>query len=150
MKHAVITGGSSGIGLAIAKLLWQRHYHLTLIARDLEKLTSVQTDLIASTPDSAQTIRIDSLDVSNSGAVQKAISNAIETIGDIDLLINCAGICTPGHFIEQSAEIFETTMAVNYFGSLYLTQAVIPHMFCLLYTSPSPRDLSTSRMPSSA
>ena len=128
MKHAVITGGSSGIGLAIARLLWQQRYHLTLIARDLQKLQAMESELRASKIDSMQKISVYSLDVSDAQLANQTIQATTQALGDIDLVINCAGICTPGQFIDQPVQIFQETMAVNYFGSVYVTQAVLPQM----------------------
>ena len=127
-KHALITGGSSGIGLAIAHLLWQQGYHLTLIARQRQGLETARDQLQHLAQLESQRILIFNVDVSQPASLHHAIQQASQEISPIDVLVNCAGICTPGHFLEQPLDIFEQTMAVNFYGSLYAARAVLPAM----------------------
>ena len=128
MPHAVITGGSSGIGKAIAQRLWQQGYSLTLLARQEKTLVQVQRDLRAANPTATQQAEIISVDVSQERLLRAAIDECAQLVGPIELLINCAGICTPGHFLEQPVKVAEETMATNFFGSLYASHAVLPMM----------------------
>ena len=127
-KHAIITGGSSGIGKATAKLLCLAGCNLSLIARDPVKLSTVQSELLQHKIFPQQDIRIYSADVSKQSEIQNTIETAIANLGSPDLLITSAGIAYPDYFSNLSAEIFERTMAVNYFGSLYCVQSVLPYM----------------------
>lgn len=127
-QHAIITGGSSGIGKAVARLLVGHGANVTLVARDRVKLEQAQQDLQEDTVNAAQQIDIITADVSQPNSIVTAIEQAISTLGTPDILITSAGVAHPGYFLEISLEVFEQTMAVNYFGSLYSVRAVLPSM----------------------
>jgi len=69
-----------------------------------------------------------SCDVSNNESVKEAIDESVAKFGIPDILINCAGLSTPGYFLEQSVDITEYTMKVDFFGTLYATHRVAHHM----------------------
>ena len=127
-RHVIITGGSSGIGKAIAKLLVQQGANVTLIARDRLKLERAQQEISACKTEPTQQIDLAVADVAEQQSITTAIGEAIATLGTPTLLITSAGMVHPGYFTEIPLEIFEQTMAVNYFGSLYSIKAVLPHM----------------------
>ena len=127
-QHIIITGGSSGIGKATATLFVQTGANLTLIARDLNTLESTRAELEALKVKKNQQILTLSADVSQRQQIEEAIQTAIETNGSPDLLMTSAGIAHPGYFQDLTIDIFEKTMAVNYFGSLYSIRAVVPEM----------------------
>lgn len=127
-QHAIITGGSSGIGKAVAKLLTQQGANITLIARDPHKLAQAQQELQQVMVNQTQQINIAQVDVADRASITSVIEQAIATLGAPKLLITSAGIAHPGYFAEIPLEIFEQTMAVNYFGSLYSIRAVLPAM----------------------
>jgi 3-dehydrosphinganine reductase len=127
-KHAIITGGSSGIGKATAQQLIKQGYNLSLIARDPIKLNQAQLEIESNKINPQQNIITLIADVKDKIQVEKAINSAIEQNGCPDLLITSAGIAHPGYFQELSLDIFEETMAINYFGSLYCIKAVLPSM----------------------
>ena len=127
-QHAIITGGSSGIGKALAKLLAQQGANITLIARDRQKLESAQQEIAAAASDKIQKIIIITADVGERQSITEAINAGISQLGTPELLITSAGIAHPGYFTQIPLEVFEQTMTVNYFGSLYSVKAVIPTM----------------------
>lgn len=127
-KHAIITGGSSGIGKATAKLLAQQGANISIIARDRIKLATAQQEIEAARVDSTQKILTLAADVAQQAEIFQAIQQAIAELGIPDILITSAGMARPGYFTEIPLEIFEKTMAVNYFGSLYSIRAVVPEM----------------------
>lgn len=127
-QHAMITGGSSGIGKAVAKLLAQQGAHISIIARDEIKLEKAKQEISAGMRDSQQKIVALSADVTQAKALELAIQQAIAELGCPQILITSAGIAIPGYFEELSLDIFDQTMAVNYFGSLYAIKAVLPDM----------------------
>lgn len=126
--HAIITGGSSGIGKAMAQQLARQGYHISIIARRQSHLEAAQAEIAAACCDSAQKVQSFSADVTNREQIEGAIATAISQLGPPDLLVTCAGIAQPGHFQDIPIDIFETTMAVNYFGTLYSIRAVCQSM----------------------
>ncbi len=127
-QHAIITGGSSGIGKAVAKLLVQEGANVSIIARHRDRLNQAQEELNALKINSQQKILALTADVAEEEEITQAIKNAIAELGNPDLLITSAGIAVPGHFLEIPLEVFKQTMAVNYFGTLYAIRAVLPVM----------------------
>lgn len=127
-QHALITGGSSGIGKALAKLLAQQGAHISIIARDRSKLEIARQEISASIIDSQQKILTIAADVTQQKALELAIKKAIAEIGRIQILVTAAGIAVPGYFPELSLATFHQTMAVNYFGTLYAIKTVVPEM----------------------
>jgi len=127
-QHAVITGGSSGIGKAVAKLLAQKGTNISIIARDLAKLEVAKQEISALVIDSEQKILAIAADVTQQSDLDLAIQQAIADLGSPQILITSAGIAIPGYFQDLSLETFHQTMAVNYFGSLYAIKSVIPTM----------------------
>ncbi len=124
LKHAVITGGSSGIGLAIATQLGQRGMTVSLIARDAERLSAAADSL------RAKEIKVHtaSVDVSDQDAVTKALASLTEAAGPCDILVTAAGQARPGQFQELDDEVFRRMVEVDYFGTLYAVRAVVPSM----------------------
>lgn len=127
-QHVIITGGSSGIGKATAKLLAQQGANITIIARDRAKLTTAQHEIEAVKVKSTQQILTLVADVAQVGEITTAIQKAIAELGTPEILITSAGVARPGYFAELPLEVYEKTMAVNYFGTLYSIKAVVPAM----------------------
>jgi 3-dehydrosphinganine reductase len=127
-QHAIITGGSSGIGKATAKLLAKEGSHLTLIGRTLNKLEAARQEIEAICPSPQQKVLAIAADVSDRTSIERAIQTAIIQIAPPDILITSAGIAHPDYFQNLPIDIFEQTMAINYFGSLYCIKAVLPAM----------------------
>ncbi|MBE9041462.1 SDR family oxidoreductase [Oscillatoriales cyanobacterium LEGE 11467] len=127
-KHAIITGGSSGIGLATAQLLASQGAHISIVARSPSKLELAKTEIEAAKVRSEQRVNVIEADVADRDRAEAAMEKAIELGGLPHLLVTSAGIAHPGYFLELSPQIFEETMAVNYFGSLYCVRAVLPAM----------------------
>ena len=117
-RHAIVTGGSAGIGLAIARRLVALGAGVTLVARDRERLDAAAREL-----GGARTLP---LDVADEAAVADAIPREVAE-QPADLLINCAGISTAAEFMELSPDQLRREMDVNYFGAVWTTRAVLPH-----------------------
>ena len=127
-SHAIITGGSSGIGKATAKLLASKGAKVSIIARIESTLAEAKAEIEAARSASDREVIAITADVSDRQQTEAAIQEAIAQNGPVDFLITSAGIAHPGYFDELPIEIFEQTMAINYFGTLYAIRAVVPQM----------------------
>ena len=127
-RLALITGGSSGIGLALAKALAQQGVGLCLLARDIPKLQKAQAEVAALTIHKNQKVEIISCDATDYQDLNQKLERWMETVGVPDLVIISAGVTYPGYFQELDVEIFRWLMNVNYFGTLHVIKVLIPHM----------------------
>lgn len=126
-SHAIITGGSSGIGLAIAKALSARGISVSLIARNREKLAAAKGSLL-STGNGKVNVQTFSADVRDPDELKAAIASAVDGFGPPDWAISCAGIVIPGIFVNQSLRDHEDQWRTNYLGSLQFTHFVLPYL----------------------
>ena len=117
MPVAVVTGGSSGIGAAVARLLTGRGWHCVLLARGPERLAAVADELGAEQ---------EVCDVGDRGAVEQTAAAIIARHSKIDLLVNNAGI--PGHagFLDAEPERIENVARINYLGGVWCVRAFLP------------------------
>ncbi|MEM7693927.1 MAG: SDR family oxidoreductase [Pseudomonadota bacterium] len=122
--HAIITGGSSGIGLAVARRLAAEGRAITLIARDAARLAAAREALVPHTA----AVATHACDVADRPALEAALSQAVARHGVPDRVITAAGVARPGLFETLTPEAHERTMAVNYFGTLWTIHAVAPAM----------------------
>lgn len=125
-QHVLITGGSSGIGLALAKQAAAAGARVSLVARDPAKLATASEAIHQAHPDAK--VVTASADVSMEADILAALQQCEAAHGPVDVLITSAGIARPGYFEEVPVEVFERTMAVNYFGTVYPLKAVVPAM----------------------
>jgi len=141
LRHAVITGGSSGIGLSIAlDLAKRRCRHITLVARKEGQLVdakrSVEETAAASASKAKTFVRVVSVDVTDFAALEKAVSKLCgdtndgtdKSPGPPTLLFNCAGYSIPLAFEDLSPSIFRGQVDVNYLGSVHVVKAFLPYM----------------------
>uniref|UniRef100_A0A7S3ME75 3-dehydrosphinganine reductase n=1 Tax=Spumella elongata TaxID=89044 RepID=A0A7S3ME75_9STRA len=129
-KHVLITGGSSGIGLEVAKEYLRLGARVSIMARDAKKLAEAKVELVKGSKEDAEN-RVFCVSVdTGSGlkAVEHALAPATKLFGDVDVLINCAGTSVAGAFYELDIGEFERMLKVNVLGSVYPTRAVLAGM----------------------
>lgn len=127
-QHAIVTGGSSGIGKVIACQLAAQGANVSIIARGHERLRAAQLEIEQNRTSERQKVVALAADVSDRTQAEQVIQSAIEQLGPPQMLITSAGIAYPGYFQEIPLEVFEQTMSINYFGTLYCIRAVLPAM----------------------
>ena len=137
LEHAVITGGSSGIGLSIAiELAKKGCRHITLVARKVEQLENAKLLIKKAAVDSTTVVHTVSVDVTDYTSLEKAAENLCTAAPDSNnsspgpptLLFHCAGFSIPLAFEDLSADNFHSQMNVNYLGSVHIVKAFLPHM----------------------
>jgi NAD(P)-dependent dehydrogenase (short-subunit alcohol dehydrogenase family) len=119
-KVALITGGSRGLGLVLARQICAAGGKVALIARDTDELARAKADL-ASRGGEVLAIQADLLDTDQ---IQLAVRQTIDRFGKIDILINNAGIIEVGPLGHMSREDFERSMAVHFWAPYELTSQV--------------------------
>ena len=127
-QYVLITGGSSGIGLALAQQCAARGRDVVLIARDARRLEQAAAQVRARCREAAQRIVCVPADVGDRASIRRAIEAICDEHEAPAVAVMSAGIAVPGHFGEMDDEVFSETMRINYFGSLYTAQALLPHM----------------------
>lgn len=125
-KRVLVTGGSSGIGLAAAHQLARQGARLLLVARDPSKLEAARQAVASSHPDGENAVDILSLDLGDRTAIREELGKLQDPL--FDVLINNAGITRPGNFLELPEKCFDDMLAVNYLGAMELTRQLLPPM----------------------
>ena len=125
--HVMVTGGSSGIGLAVALKYANEGASVTIVARNQKKLDEAMAKLRLICEANGQKAACISCDTSSSFAeCQKKLCN--DTVGVVDVLVNCAGTSIAGGFDELDASHFDNMLRTNVLGSVYPTKALLPAM----------------------
>ncbi|MDR7075175.1 short-subunit dehydrogenase [Neobacillus niacini] len=124
-KNIVITGASGGIGAEIAKLCGASGANLVLIARSIEKLNQLQTEL-----QQKHQVRVDvyQLDVSDTDKVKEVFNKILEKIDHIDILVNNAGFGVFREAHEATMTEIKGMFDVNVVGLMACTSMVLPKM----------------------
>jgi NAD(P)-dependent dehydrogenase (short-subunit alcohol dehydrogenase family) len=123
-RTAVITGGSRGLGLVLARHLAAEGANIALLARHPNELDEAADDL----RQSGAEVLVLPCDVRHRSEVNRAVARTAEHFGRIDVLINNAGIIQVGPLEHMRVDDFEEAMAVHMWGPLYTTMAVLPYM----------------------
>ena len=122
-KLIIVTGGSSGIGQALARQLAEAGAHIWIWARR-EALLKETLSTLGGEGHHAYLV----VDISKREQVEAALKRVIQEAGVPDMIINNAGATYPNYIEGIPIETFENLMQVNYFGTVYLTQAALPAM----------------------
>ena len=126
--HAIISGGSSGIGLALASQLASLGWQLTLVARDQHRLQQAAAILDKLRLEESQKIRVYSADVTNEDRITAVLREAIHTQGVPELVITSAGEVIPGMLADLATQDYERVMRSNYLGTVNVIKAVYPFL----------------------
>ncbi len=127
-KTVYLVGGTSGIGLAIAKQLSAAGAHIMLLARTQAKLQQAQDQLKKLAKNDQQKLDYRCLDVSDHSATQILMDELVSAFGVPNALINCAGRAIPEHVENISYQQFDDTMKINLYGCRNTVAALLPHM----------------------
>ena len=123
-KVILITGASSGIGEATARLLAKKGAAVALAARRTDKLQQIAGE-IREAGGKAETFKAD---VTDESVCQKLVKDVESKLGPIDILINNAGVMLLGPVLNAPIEEWRNMLNVNMFGLLYMTHATLPSM----------------------
>lgn len=115
---AIITGGTSGIGLAVAKIFLAHDFNCVLVGRSQHKFDDVQSEL-------GGRVEFVSADVRRVDDCERIIARTVELFGGVDVLINCAGIYCEGAIIDTDEETFDDIFATNVKGTFFVTRAAV-------------------------
>ena len=118
-KVAIVTGGSSGIGLEMVKRLIEKGYRVVANSR---KITSAMT--LHNTAD----LKLVDDDIGIEETAKHVVRSAIQNFGTVDLLVNNAGVFIPKPFSEYTAEDFRKATQTNLAGFLYVSQLAVAQM----------------------
>jgi NAD(P)-dependent dehydrogenase (short-subunit alcohol dehydrogenase family) len=124
-RVVVITGGSRGLGLVLARLFADEGARVVLLARDLAELERARADLESRGRGTVTTIRCD---VRRRADVRAATDTILDRLRTVDVLINNAGVIQVGPFEHMNEDDFENAMATHFWGPLHLMLEVLPTM----------------------
>ncbi|HEX9049888.1 MAG TPA: SDR family oxidoreductase [Anaeromyxobacter sp.] len=123
-KVALVTGGSRGLGLVLARELGLRGMRLVLVARDEDELERARASLEAEGMDATAL----PCDVTDEEGIATLVADVEENVGPIELLVNNAGIIQVGPAETMRLDDYRRAMDVMYWGALHLAEAVLPRM----------------------
>lgn len=119
-KVALVTGASSGLGAAVAKLFAERGASVFGIARDTERMATVFADVPGG--------HYLSVDITDPDACRDAVQRCVQRLGKLDILVNAAGFHQMRHTTDVSDDEWAYDLAVNLNAPFYLCRAAIPHL----------------------
>jgi 3-oxoacyl-[acyl-carrier protein] reductase len=123
-RRALVTGGSKGIGLAIARELVAEGADVSICARDPEEVEAARAALAAP----GRTVHAAVADVTDPAQVEAYVAAAAEALGGIDILVNNAGAARPGTFASLTDEDLKADLDVKLFSQVRCSRAALPHL----------------------
>ncbi|XP_076453848.1 dehydrogenase/reductase SDR family member 7B-like [Babylonia areolata] len=129
-KVVLITGASSGLGEACAKVFHQHGCQVILAGRNVERLNAVKQALV-SLETKAKCLHVPAvmkMDLEDVSALQQLAQQAVGLFGKVDIVINNAGISYRGCIEDTSVQVDQKLMTVNYFGHIALIKGLLPSM----------------------
>ena len=126
--NVIITGGSSGIGLATARLYAARGHNVAIIGRSADKLATAQAELLVIARAEGQRVAVRRADCADFEQATAAIDSLVADGLAPDILVNSAGVIIPGEFATMPLENFEVNLTNGYWSVVYPCRAAVPHM----------------------
>jgi NAD(P)-dependent dehydrogenase (short-subunit alcohol dehydrogenase family) len=123
-RSVIVTGGSRGLGLLLARAFAEEGALLTLLARDGAELARAKDELAAA----GASVAALECDVRSREAVEEAVGYAVDHWGGIDVLVNNAGVIQVGPLDNMGLDDFGDAIDTHFWGPLYGVMAVLPHM----------------------
>jgi len=123
-RNALVTGGSRGIGLAIATRFASEGANVFICATDPRRLDKAASEL----RQFRKKVVAHACDVSDQKAVGAMVQYALAELGQVDILVNNAGVYKAARFLDYSAKDFDRIMKVDLYGVFHVTQAILPGM----------------------
>jgi NADP-dependent 3-hydroxy acid dehydrogenase YdfG len=120
----LVTGASSGIGEATARMLAGRGATVAIAARRTDRLEKLGKEIAAA----GGTALPVELDVSDREAAEAAVARTVEELGRLDVLVNNAGVMLLGPMLEAPVSEWQQMVEVNLLGLMYMTKAAVPHL----------------------
>lgn len=125
-KKALVTGGSRGIGLAIAMEYAKQGADVALLSRSREDLEAAAAEVGEAAPQTQTPVV--TADVSDLEAVRTAVGQAAQALGGLDVVVNAAGIASLGDIDEMPPDEWRRMIDINLMGNYHVARAVWPHM----------------------
>jgi 3-oxoacyl-[acyl-carrier protein] reductase len=122
MRHAIVTGGASGIGKATARRLLSDGLSVTIADLGQERIDAAVAELRGV----GQAVRGALLDVTDAEAVERVTREAADHMGGLDILVTCAGVTHPGTAWETSLEDWDRVLRINLTGTFLCAKAAAP------------------------
>jgi 3-oxoacyl-[acyl-carrier protein] reductase len=120
---ALVTGGSKGIGLAIARALLDRGMQVAISGRQESDLRRAAEQLGAGA--NLLTVRAD---VRDEGSARRSVEDTVRAFGGLDVLVNNAGVGKFANVADMTPQVFRDVMETNLHGVFYCTHAALPHL----------------------
>ncbi len=124
-KVVVITGASSGIGKALAEVYAAKNCRIVMAARNLERLDEIAQTIRNNTGEEVLTVQTD---VSSEADCHNLIEKTIQEFGQLDVLINNAGISMRALFNDVELDVLKRLMDVNFWGTVFCTKFALPYL----------------------
>ena len=121
MKTAIITGGTSGIGLAAAKIFLAENYNCILVGRSKIRFKKIRAEL-------AGRYKFIAADVSKVADCENVIQRAVEIFGGVNVLVNSAGIYAEGAISNVTEETFDEIFSTNVKGTFFMSKAAVDEL----------------------
>jgi NADP-dependent 3-hydroxy acid dehydrogenase YdfG len=129
---ALVTGASSGIGLATAKALSHEGATVALVARRLDRLTALREEIA----DAGGSALVVEADITQREQAHTAVARVVAETGRLDTVVNNAGVMLNGWIVGAPIEEWERMVSLNVMGLLYVTHAALDHLLAAAQTPP--------------